>query len=84
MADLVSLIWFTMNVYNPTIMAGPHFSERVFDNYAECKEYIMTITKMDPFISPIDFNFGTPDGTVFRGGCWTASDWVRVQDQLGL
>ena len=44
----------------------------------------MTITKMDPFISPIDFNFGTPDGTVFRRGCWTASDWVRVQDQLGL
>ena len=85
MADLVSLIWMAMNVYNPTVITGPHFSDVLYDNHAACKTHVARVTKsVDVFTSHNEFTFGTPDGTIFKGGCYTASEWEVVKAQLGL
>lgn len=82
---MVSLIWLAMNVYNPTVITGPHFSDVLYNNVADCKAHVARVTRsVDVFTSPNEFIFGTPDGTMFKGGCYTASEWEVVKGQLGL
>ena len=72
-----------MNINNPTVITGPHYSDTLFKDHNECKAFVSTITKSDVFVNN-KFTFGTPDGSIFNGGCFTASEWEEAKDQLGL
>ena len=76
MPDLVALVWFAINVFDPTKVAGPMFSEKLFDTHQECKDAVSYIAgSKDIFVNENDFRFGVTDGIVFVGGCVTASEY---------
>ena len=78
MADLVVLIWFTMNIMDPTKIYGPDISERTFQNHDECALFVNIIAKQPIVNDKYEFAFGTPDGTLFRGGCYNAEEYEKI------
>mgnify|MGYP001026476137 FL=1 len=78
MQDLVVLVWFTMNIYNPELIKGPEMSERTFADHNECRIFVNRIAQSDVVNEKYEFGFGTPDGTLFRGGCYNGEEYNRI------
>lgn len=78
MADIVILVWFTMNIMDPTKIYGPDISERTFQNHEECALFVNMIAKKPIVNDKYEFAFGTPDGTLFRGGCYNAEEYEKI------
>ena len=82
--NTIALVFFTLNIHNPVITTGPEFSDRLFQSHTECAEFVNTIAGQKVVDENFEFQFASIDGLLFKGGCYTASEYKKLFDNLGI
>ena len=67
------LLVFTVNNGHQEI------SDRIFESYEECKEFVNTIAQNDVVNSDYGFRFLASDGVLFDGQCISQEDYKVKQ-----
>lgn len=84
----VLLVFFTLNIHNPIVTNGPQFSDRIFESHDECAEFVNTIaddgTNTEVVDENYEFEFSSIDGLLFKGGCYTASEYDETYHKKGI
>ena len=52
-------------------------SDRIFNSYDECAEFVNTLARKDVVNSDYGFNFLATDGVSFTGQCISMNDWAK-------
>jgi len=74
----IALVFTVTNMTAPGVTEGPKVSEKLYESYEACAEFVNTVSDDGTNSAVIDenweFEFATIDGVIFRGGCYSAED----------
>ena len=82
--NTVALVFFTLNIYDPSVYVGPQFSDRMFESHAECADFVNSITGESVVDENFEFQFASIDGLLFKGGCYTADEYDKLREKYKL
>lgn len=78
MNTAIALVFYTLNINGPATTTGPVVSDRLFDSYQECAEFVNTIAQQDVVDENFEFEFASMDGILFKGGCYNEEQFGEV------
>jgi len=80
----ILLVFFTLNIHNPSTYTGPEISDRMFKLHSDCAEFVNTVAQLNVVDRNYEFEFASADGLIFKGGCYTKSEWSDKKTKYGI
>ena len=59
-------------------------SDRIFNSYEECTNFVNTVANMDVVNSDYGFKFIASDGALFEGQCVDMREWFLKKGKLEI
>ena len=56
----------------------------MFKLHSDCAEFVNTVAQLNVVDRNYEFEFASADGLIFKGGCYTKSEWSDKKAKYGI